>query len=432
MSITTIEDVKLSAEATQELWGCSIDSPKPGNAYDTYCFDLMGWALGRSSTVKRIEVLSQGTVLQTALTGQARPDIARAFPANLAAGKSGFRTQVNLVGVPPEFEISLVTVNEAGRRGPFGTIVGKRSRLGLHDAAIIQPLLVTTLGRTGSTWFMRILGQHQSIIAYRPFEFDTRAGIYWVHVFRALSDAKSYLQPLVATEPVGQWWLGPETMGPPRSFPDPALVNCVGGAGVSSLAAFCQRQLDQFYRAVADAVGCPGVKYVAEKYLPDPFVRRLLREWYPGAKEVLLVRDPRDIFCSIESYNAKRGYLAFGRNRLTDEGEYIRMLIGHTHRLVQTWKTGASTTHLLRYEDLVRDAARTLTTLLKYLEIDCEAEVVDGVLQRATVEIPAMGQHRTSRSSADSIGRWRRELPTNLRDLFVSECGQTLAELGYE
>jgi len=433
MSITMINDIRVTRKNAADLLGFFVDWPKSPSEHDTYCIDLGGWVLGRSSTVKRIEILSEGTVLQSAIIDQARPDVARAFPASPAAGNSGFRTQVNLVEAPPEFELTLLAVHDDGQRSPLCAVHGDRSRLGLGNGAMLQPLIVTTLGRTGSTWFMRLLGQHQSIVAYRPFEFEPRAGSYWVQVFKALADPKSYLQRLIATDPVERWWLGPETPRPPRHIPDPEVVKCLGGTGVISLAAFCQGQLDDLYRSIAAAGGLKGGKYFAEKYLPNPpFVRQMLWEWYSGAKEVVLVRDPRDIFCSIESFNAKRGYLAFARNRLTDEFEYIKMLIQQMHRLVRTWKARPSAVHLLRYEDLVREPTRTLTSVLQYLEIDASAEVVDAVLQRASIETAAMSQHRTSRSPADSIGRWRTDLSADLRALFATECGEILTQLAYD
>ena len=350
-----------------------------------------------------------------------------------AAGNSGFRTQVNLVEAPLDFELKLSAVHDDGQRTPFATMRGERSRLGLGNRALLQPLLVTTLGRTGSTWLMRLLGQHQSIVTYRPFELEPRAGSYWVQVFKALSDPKSFLQPLLVTEPVGQWWLGSDTTGPVRKIPDAEVVNCLGGTGVRSLAAFCQGQIEALYRAVVAAGGLAGGTYFAEKCLAGaPVVRQMLCEWYPGAKEVVLVRDPRDIFCSIESFNAKRGYLAFARDRLHDEVEYIRMLMRVTNQLFHVWQERPGAVHLLRYEDLVRDPLRTLSAVLAYLEIPSGAELVEEILQRASVETPAMRHHRTSDKPADSVGRWRRELGANLRELFVSELGETLNLLGYE
>ncbi len=49
----------------------------------------------------------------------------------------------------------------------------------------------------------------------------------------------------------------------------------------------------------------------------------MIREVYPRAQEVILVRDFRDMVASILAYNAKRGYTAFGREHVDNDEEYI-------------------------------------------------------------------------------------------------------------
>jgi hypothetical protein len=427
MSIAVVENISISPAIAADLAGCFIDSPKAGSEHDTYCLEVSGWVLGRSRTVTAVEVLVENAVLQTVPARQSRPDIGRAFPDVPAADSCGFRTRVNLVGVPPGFEMTLKAVFDDGRGCTIGTIVGNRCRLGLQETTTVQPLLLTTFGRSGSTWVMRLLGQHSDIVAYRPFEFETRAGIYWTEVFRALSDPKSYQQPVVVTSMGKHWWLGPDDTDTRRRIPDPELVKHLGGANVTSLARLCHQQLDAFYHAVA-----AGAKYFAEKFLIPPFSRRLLLEWYPRGKEILLVRDPRDVFCSVESFNAKQGNVSFARGELPDDFEYMRMLIKRMGGLLRTPQQRMNAPHILRYEDIIREPVPTLETLLQYLEIDSSAEVIASILERASIETGAMRQHCTSGNPADSVGRWRKDLPTRVRDLFASEFGETMAQLGYD
>jgi hypothetical protein len=274
---------------------------------------------------------------------------------------------------------------------------------------------------------MALLGQHPGIVTYRPFEFETRAGAYWAQVFLALSDPKCYQQQVISTEPIGQWWLG-ESLRCLRDIPDPAVGTCLGASGVRALACFCQARLDAFYSAAKVAAGSSGAKYFAEKYLVG--VRRMVREWYPQSKEVILVRDPRDMFCSIEAFNAKRGYLAFARDRLTDPEEYIRMRMREISRLVQLWKT--TPVHLLRYEDLVREPLATVRAVLEHLDLASGAELVKDIVETGSRKADAVPFHRTSPSAAESVGRWRRDLPESLQRFFTSEYGDLLGQLGYE
>jgi hypothetical protein len=431
MSNFSITKVSVSRPAGADLLGCFIDAPKSGTEYESFCLDVCGWVCGGSSPVATVEVLSEGVVLQKAKVEQPRPDLAKAFPASAIAGNCGFRTQINLVLVPAEFELSLVLAYKDGRRHPFATIHGGRNGLGPGETARIQPLLVTTLGRTGSTWLMMLLAQHPNIVTYRPFELETRAGAYWAQVFLALSEPKSNRQPVVATKPVGQWWLG-EAQTDLRDIPDAAVADCLGGSGVTALASFCRARLDAFYSAGAVARGNTEARYFAEKYLADPLIRRIVREWYPRSREVLLVRDPRDIFCSIESFNAKRGYLAFARDELTDPEQYIRMLMRETSRLLQLWKTTPESVHLLHYEDLVQEPPETMRGLLEYLDLPSDTELVSDVIERGSRETELVRLHRTSHSPGTSVGRWRRDLPAGLQRFFISEFGDVLCELGYE
>jgi hypothetical protein len=370
-------------------------------------------------------------VLQKTTVEQPRPDLAKAFPASAIAGNCGFRTRVNLVLVPAEFELSLVLVYQDGRRYPFATIRGSRDRFEVGEAANIQPLLVPTPGRSGSTWLMALLAQHPNIMAYRPFDFETRAGAYWVEVFQALSDPKSYQQPVIATEVIGRWWLGDSarSLGP---IPDPVLSNCLGASGVRALASFCQGRVNAFYSAAAVAAGITEAKYFAEKYLVNPVICRMIREWYPRSKELIPVRDPRDIFCSIEAFNAKRGYLSFGRERATDPEQYIRTLMQQTCCLVREWKNTPEKVHLLRYEDLVREPIATMQAVLQHLDLPWRTELVKEIVERASRKAEAVPSHRTSGSSAESVGRWRRDLPASLQHFFISEFGDVLTQLGYE
>jgi hypothetical protein len=431
MSDFSITGVSVAPAPGADLLGCFIDAPKGGTEYESFCLDVRGWVCGRSSPVATVEVLSEGVVLQKATVEQPRPDLAKAFPASPIAGNSGFGTQINLVLVPAEFELSLVLAYQDARRHPFATIHGSRNRFELGEPARIQPLLVTTLGRTGSTWVMMLLAQHRNIVTYRPFELETRAGAYWVQVFLALSDPKSYRQPVVTTKPSGQWWLGDSLTSLP-DIPDPAVLDCLGASGVRALASFCQARLSAFYSAAAVAGHIAGPRYLAEKYLVDPLTRRMIREWYPRSRELILVRDPRDMFCSIEAFNAKRGYVAFARDQLTDPEHYLRMLMQQTRLLVQQSKTRPEKMHLLRYEDLVQQPLPTMRAMLEYLDLPSGTELVNDIVERGSRETKLVRLHRTSHSTGESVGRWRRELPESLQHFFVSEFGDVLGQLGYE
>ena len=61
-------------------------------------------------------------------------------------------------------------------------------------------------------------------------------------------------------------------------------------------------------------------------------------ELYPDARELILVRDPRDMLASILAFNRRRGFDAFGREDVGTDQEYVHRIRGDLVRLRDHWK----------------------------------------------------------------------------------------------
>jgi hypothetical protein len=391
----------------------------------------MGWVLGKSSPAVAVEVLHEGTVLRRVALNHFRPDIAKAFPEVSDAENSGFRAMVNVLGLTPEFELFVRAVLKDESRILIGAIRGRRRPLGSNFQPKLQPLMLITLGRSGSTWLMRLLGQHPRIVAYRPFEYEARVSSYWMHVLAALSEPASYLQPVVGLDKSSeQWWLGKDLSSSVKELTEPQIQQWLGQNSIEELASFCQGRIEAFYEQVAMVQEQTEPIYFAEKGLPQILVPNMIWELYPQAREIFLIRDFRDMLCSILAYNSKRGYATFGRERVKDDEEYIRYLRPSAVRLLQSWKQRSGKAYLLHYEDLILRPIETLDTLLNYLELDTRPSTVKGMLQRATA-LPGLRQHQTSPDPDRSIGRWRRDLDPSLQATCQEVLGDVLEALGY-
>jgi hypothetical protein len=68
--------------------------------------------------------------------------------------------------------------------------------------------MIRCLGRTGSTWLMRLLGQHPEVLVYRPFEYEPRLVSYWIEVLRRLGHPRAGLAALRPSGSEALWWLG--------------------------------------------------------------------------------------------------------------------------------------------------------------------------------------------------------------------------------
>lgn len=122
-----VEFTDVSVSRPDLLHGAFVDEPKAGSTLDADAVDFLGWALGEGSKVVAVEFLVDGKPFWRAAVRAERLDLAEAFPDYPDAGRAGFRTTINLVGTPPEFEIELAAVLKGQRRVPFATVRGRHA-----------------------------------------------------------------------------------------------------------------------------------------------------------------------------------------------------------------------------------------------------------------------------------------------------------------
>jgi hypothetical protein len=422
----------------EELLGSHIDSPRPGQPAagadgDTYAFEISGWALGRTRPVEAIELVTQDDTSIWRIKPQIeRPDVSEAHPGAPSAGQSGFYAPVSALAMPSQFELGVRAVLEGSGSAEIGTIRGRRAALRSAFEPSLKPLMITTIGRTGSTAFFSLLERHPRILAYRPFQYETRVATYWVDILRSLSEPSSYLRQLAPDGNLGDraWWLG---MRAPirRKVEDREIQQWMGVTGVEALAAFCQSRIEALYQEIARHFGRSGVVYFAERYVPT-VVPYLMWEMYPQARELILVRDFRDMVASIMAFDAKRGFYGFDRPPGESDSDYVARLGGRvTKRLLESWRRRSDRAHLVRYEDLVLEPENTIGGILDYLELDREAETVEKMrlsLWERTSETEA---HRTTADPEASIGRWQHDLSPELQEACRQSFGDALEEFGY-
>jgi hypothetical protein len=415
-----------------DLAGFGLDVPKAGSANDTFALDLRGWVVSAGAPAAAVLILRDSDVLGRLPVGLERPDVAEAHPAAAAAGRSGFFGSLSSLELEREFELGLELELEDGTRRPLALVHGTRQPLVTSFEPRLQPIVLTTLARTGSTATVRMLAAHPEVVAYRPFEWEPRAASYWMDVFRALSDPAGYRRQL---EPTGTlddaWWLG-RGLPLPRRLRDPVLGPWMGADAVVELAAVAQERIDRLYAQVAVVHDRPDASRFVEKYRPDA-VSRLMLELYPAAREVMLVRDFRDMVASMFAYNAKRGRQGFRRDHVGSDREYVLDEVRRSvSTMERTWRRRSDRTHLLRYEDLVRKPEETVSALLAHLELEAGTQVVEQMTSTLFDRDGGSEGHRTVTDARESIGRWRRDLSDDLAAVCEEALAPSLEAFGYE
>jgi hypothetical protein len=418
----------------RKLLEASIDTPRDGGTSDAWAVRVRGHLLSEAGPVPEIAAVTPGSVLAMAATGLPTPEVAARHPGVPGAEACGFTLLVDTLGLPQRFEFRLRAALPDGSRVKFADISGERRPLTTAYAPRLQPLLVTSLGRMGTTVLMRMLSAHPGVVIYDRPPYEVRAGKYWFHVLKTLA------APTDAGKRVGapmEFHLEPLAAGGNPFYSAafaawPEVEAWSGSTYITDLATFCQRSIDGWYLATAAAQGEgeDALVFFAEKHFPDGYPR-LMREVYPTARELFLVRDFRDMVASMRAYNARKGFGDFGRETAQSDAAWLADLRRGAVALRDAWRERGDPSSLVRYEDLVRDPEATLPPLLTSIGLDTAPETVTHLIATATADVPELRGHGTASSPGASIGRWRHDLPPELRAAVEETFGDLLQEFGY-
>ena len=403
---------------------------------------IEGWALAASGPPDRVDVvatvpLAGGGELRRTLVSVApavpRPRVAERFPDVRESGACGFYAGCTLLGLPTEFELQ-IEARFGSRATRIGTVRGLRPALPANGPSPIDPLLVMTMGRAGSTWLTRLLGEHPGVVAYRPFQFEPRLTSYWLEILRTLSNPQTYAQGIDSDVRGGQpWWLGERREWGPLDIPDERLLEWLETDSLEDLAGFCHSRIAGFYEQAAAAAGKAGVRRFAER-VQDWQDIVLAAELFPGSREAFLVRDFRDVLASRLAFNRKTGKVRFGREEASSDEEYVHVQMRReVATLLETWRARQDNALLVGYEELVHRPHQTLATLFQHADLAADDATVEEVLRRGD-ELPAEQRewHMTAGGGPESVGRWRSDLSPALRRAAEEAFGEALAAFGYE
>jgi hypothetical protein len=427
---SAVTRVALSADAV----GAYIDRPAPDESGDGWSLTIAGWVVGQSSPAHEIHVLFDGALVRRIPVDVERIDATAHYPASPGGDRVGFRVQVGLLGLPATARLEVVAMLCDATPVHLATIVVSHRPLATTYEPRLSPITVTSLGRMGTTWLMRLLAHHPEVVVHPQYPYELGVAKYWAHLLRVASGPADHLDsshPETFTAEAGR--IGHNPYFGDFLAASPELNRWLRVRQPALLGACAQQSADEFYGEVAAAAGIAAPRFFAEKGLPD-HVPDVLGDLYPGARELILVRDIRDVICSAVAFDAKRGRRSFGRESLDDDLGFVAQLHMDLGRLVRSWQRRQATALLVRYEALITAPAETLHNILGHLGLARTPDVVAALIDAAGATTPELDAHRTTVNPAASIGRWRTDLAKVHPDL-PERCAELfsplLAELGY-
>jgi hypothetical protein len=405
-----------------------LDYPVTGPV-DGYAFEVSGWVVGKEP-VAEVEFIHEGSVVARCELTVSRPDVAKVYDSSSPVG---FWKAIGTVGLAPDFTIGVRAVFEDGRRRVIAEIHGTQ-QLASAFTPSMQPIMLTSPGRSGSTLTMRTLAEHPDIIVHERFPYETNVFSYWMHFLHVLAAPAD-------TSQVEPYWTDPKQLPPfPYFFKDPAiglapreeatLDRRYATDQVEEFARVAQAAVESFYREYASTRDRTAPAFFAEKIVPAGHVRRTMRLLYPRAREIFLVRDPRDTLVSVLAFHAKQGFADFGPGQVESDEQLVGLVRRSILSLTQLWKSRSQYGTLIRYEDLVCSPTEQIRAMLDALELDSSANIVDAMVKAGKETTANVNAHRTSAGGASSIGRWKQDLEPRLQKLCDEAFDGLLDELG--
>lgn len=278
------------------------------------------------------------------------------------------------------------------------------------------PIMVRTFGRTGSTLLMQILGTSDQILFEREYPFEHRYLTYAYNMARMIREE---------AKPGDEW--NNDTLFQCRT----KHVGCLPYGNTDlvdkdSLSAYVFAGLwEQFSKSMMEKQQCSyGKDYFYAEKVPAEVAD--MSNDHLGGRNIFLLRDPRDEMVSIMSFNQKRGFHSFGwTDNDTDITYAEKMCKNRRYFMQHMFKAIDSRRRInVRYEDLINNGPEEVERLSEWAGVSMCFETAMG-------NNDIRDRHMTSKDSASSVERWRKELSEEVQSIFSRELGEELSNLGY-
>jgi hypothetical protein len=374
---------------------------------------VAGWATDDQHAASPVSVV---VFVNGQRYAQRRCDLNTPDPATSpGAAGHGFRFDFN-PPLPGRLDLRI-----AVRFAATGAIVpgGERVLPGDTGEVPLKPILITAPGRSGTTMFMERLSRCNEVVIAKSHPYEVRMLTYYAsayHVLAAAANTERSTHPdrlegdgyFIGSNPFSEKAFNGafKTASLPQEF--------FAGYMPDQLMSTFKQIILEYYRRHCAEQGKHGATMFAEKNNNlDTRPRKFTQAMFGGKKEIVLVRDPRDLYCSRRSY--------FGQETKTA----IDQILWGCGQLRMLCEEAASDMIFVRYEDIVLGNPTELRRVSDFLGFELHA--ADTSLDAGS----KFNDHATSRSPESSIARWRLLLTADEAQTFGQSCEGFLKLFGY-
>jgi hypothetical protein len=261
-----------------------------------------------------------------------------------------------------------------------------------HQIQTASPLFVLGVPRSGTTMLARLLNSHPNVIqTYEAAPFL----VFGFMVNNAKLSAVEPAHPILHGKEYQNLW-------------------------AAQLETSARDVIEAFYEQVRLQEHKEHIVYWGDKHPHNNAYLPMINRLYPRARYIYIVRDPRDVACSIKEMEQIdiEQVLAIWQEI---SGDYERF---------QSTKP-AEQLYLARYEDIVADYVGEMTRLMQWLELPCEASFIETVRRRQGEDFHRPDKASTFDFSKRSVARWQRCLSADEAQQVATRASDYMVKYGY-
>jgi protein-tyrosine sulfotransferase len=258
-----------------------------------------------------------------------------------------------------------------------------------------SPIFIGGAGRSGTTLLRVILDTHPNIVCGPEFKIIPSIAEHWANTARSY---ESVLQ---------SYNLSPEKFS-------------------SSYASFILDLLGPLLEK-------SGKQRIAEKSPNNVFYFYHLNQMFPESPLVHLIRDGRDVVCSLLTMN----WMSADSNKKLPYTESAAEAARYWVQAVTTGRKAGSTPSAqrkyfeVRYEDIIQNPESTLRSLFTALDEPWDPCVLEFHTKKRDLGEESSASQASQKMYSSSLGRWERDLADEDKYVVKRVAGDLLIELGY-
>ena len=287
------------------------------------------------------------------------------------------------------------------------------------------PLLVNGVPRSGTTILMHSLASHPQIVAHEDYPYETRYAIWVWQNFKVLSQPQ---------KEKGHQWMFQDNENYAEKNPFYSIKKDLRGYFnndyIKLMSNAAKRQVDHYYSYLARRYNKDNPQYFLEKF--PGISEDLLRSQYPKYRSIYILRNPIDVYLSVQRINLKRGRLDFEADKFDHPQDHIKELIKRTLKFMNKY-TKDDDVYVIKYEDFISFTKDTIQSIFTFLELEVNDNILSLGEQRAR-DRSFVEKHSTSvlNNKVDIQKESISFLNDEILEAVSKDCGKELQLLGYE